>query len=109
MRILFLESRRVKETRKVFYVSCSGYKELVLSSGRMKPKQLIQNDNARAVFDHLQPFTGMRFSIGDANDWEAHPSFNDLASDLEAIVVTGELPAPRDEAGNYLSDKKGHL
>jgi hypothetical protein len=100
----------IKETRKVFYVSCSGYNELVLSSGRMKPTQLVQNDNARAVFDHLQPLTGMRFSIGDAHDWEVHPSFNDIAADLEAIVVTGQLPFIREmwQDKNF-ADRKGHL
>jgi len=65
-----------RETRKVFYVSCSCYNELVLNSGKIVPKQPVHNDNARAVYNHMQPFTAIRLSIGDAIDWQVHQEFD---------------------------------
>jgi hypothetical protein len=61
-----------KETRKVYYVSCSCYNDLVLQSRKIVPKQPVHVDNARAVHNHMHPFTATRVSIGDAIDWQIH-------------------------------------
>ena len=81
-----------KETRKVVYISCAMFNDIVLQSGRVVPHKPVHDDNALAVHDHMHPFTATRVSIGDAEDWQIHHDFSNRAWELAHQVVTGRQP-----------------